>query len=314
MKVVKGERYYKFLNEEDYEEIRIKSTRGKSIKVIKDGVEKEMDEKVILDDYIRLIPEAMLSISIVEADKLKDVMIAVHKLGDNGVIPKTPTLIARQNVIDPFMDVQSHIRAGNFNKLPIGFSSLVANLPEGVKLESYMAYDELITMDIGYTYLEDTIDDIIELFESNKVKNAFLSTYAFYDKNKDKVDGHSKTFREFLEKNKFISDYHAMFDIFELPFSIRDQDLVPKQALLEIVADIRHVVPSMIIVIPYNKEIDVTEFEKPFIYATADPDRAAEDDRAIYIVGYEDSGQDYADWKYGGKNKMAEKLTELGFN
>ena len=39
MKVVKGERYYKFLNEEDYEEIRIKSTRGKSIKVIKDGVE-----------------------------------------------------------------------------------------------------------------------------------------------------------------------------------------------------------------------------------------------------------------------------------
>ena len=130
------------------------------------------------------------------------------------------------------------------------------------------------------------------------------------------ISGWCSSLKELLYENQFMKDFHDAFNIEEVPFSIRDMDSpVTKSLMMDIVANVLQVCPIKIYIAKYDKSINLNEINKKYILACADSHKCADDDRDIYIVGCDiDPLRTYANYKYGSKENMENRLKELGFN
>ena len=273
-----------------------------------------------LGEYTKLNPDAYLMYSIVEYDGLKDVLFTIHKVGDNGKVNPAPSMACRQNIVNLFsMMKQENNR--------IGVSVTTSTLPIGMEMAQILAFDELKESGISLLYKEDTIDDILSVLPTKKLDKVFRDIWNYYDqKGEFKYDsgplhlyGVANSTEEFFRENDVIHDYHDIFDIIEVPFSLKWKEKVPQKALVSIIAEATHKVPKRCYVYPYSRTIDMSDIQKDYLLMTANPDKAEKDDRDIYIVGYDiNHSATYAQFKYGSKENMQkyfeQRTKELGFS
>ena len=279
---------------------------GKSIKITQEE----------LDKYTRLNPDGFLMISYVKYDGLDDVLLTFHKI-ENRKINETPSIVCRQNIIDVFAMME-----GKRNRIGLCVSDQTC--PEGINFGDILAYDSLEDTAIVQTYMEDTLDDLLTILNHKKADKLLRNLKQSYDQRVKEekenagdytIYGVCSTLEELMETNDFMTEYHRIFEVLEVPFSLKWEEKLPKRALLDIIAEHEHKVPKTFYIFPYDRTIDTNEFYKNWLFMTADPKKAAKDDRDIYIVGYDiDYQTSFAQFKYGSKANMINKFQELGFS
>lgn len=263
-----------------------------------------LNEEELQKDWTRLVPDAMIMMCIVEYDDLADVLFCAHKK-DGATFKAVPDIVCRQNIIDVY--------SGNTNT--IGMCISQKTKLDQVGFEELLQYNEMNAMYVSMCYIDDTIDDILEYTNTKRADAVLRRLNENYYSKYEVIKGSFKTLKELLMNNQFMLEYHMMFDILEVPFSIKWKDLVPKQALVDIIAETTRKVPSALYVIPYNKSINLKSFEREYILATADPARAKEDDRDIYIIGFDvNEKMSYTEYKHGGIENLKQKIHDIGFS
>lgn len=251
--------------------------------------------------WVRLVEDGIVSFSILKCEK-KDVMIAVHTKEDKDI----PCAICRQDVIDIFKMYSDTPENG---KAWAGISVNRDNCPAEIKMEDFMLCDEIESTSVVAVYLDDTIDDILRCIDTTKMDNV-LNKLADFRKDTN-IIGNCRSVKELLEYHNFIYDFHNAFNVVEVPFPIMQESEV---LLRDVIGQILHKVISNVFIIPYSKSIDTTEFAKPFMLMTPEWDRCKDEDKKIFIVGYDiDEDKDYLTVKYGTNNKE-EIIKQLGFS
>ena len=278
------------------------------------GETKKINEEE-LKKYTMLNPDGILMVSYVKNDGLNDVMLTFHRIKDHKA-SSTPSIICRQNAVDIFAALE-----GKNNRIGLCVSNQTC--PTGVRFKDILDYDEMESAYLVYLYMEDTLDDILTVCNHKKADKVLRNLKMKYDQlvKDDKEGGDYKlygvceTLEELLSTNDFMTEFHREFEVLEVPFSLKWEEKLPKKALLEVIAEHTHKVPNKFYVVPYNRTIDVSTLYKNWIFMTADPKKAAKDDRDIYIVGYDiDYQTTFAQLKYGSKENMVQKFQELGFS
>lgn len=306
----KGTKLYKYEDDKLYE-VRVLGYDEKTSKYTLKWLEKDevadYDYDVIHDQLTRLDPDGVVSFNIVKDGPVQDVMILTHPLKD-GEISSTPFAVCRQDSIDIFRmattatPVKGQVWAGiSINK---------NNCPAEAKLTDFMQCEDIIYTIMIAVYNTDTLDDIISLVFEDKFDRV-LETYEKKHKG-DNLVGICTSLRQLMEETKFMYDFHETMGIIEVPFLI---DESPKiiELIKDIIGQIKHAYISNIYLIPYSKQIDTSEFERPWVLMTPDSSKAKKEDQKIYIVGYDvDPDKDYLNMKFGTSNKD-EIIQKLGF-
>lgn len=271
-----------------------------------DGNLIHVSEEETRTKWTRLNPDALFMLSIVEFDGLTDVLVCVHKRDGSDFKP-VPDIVARQNILD--------IYSGNANT--VGMCVSEKTKASGIEFGTFLQYDEMLAMYVSVAYIDDTIDDILRFTNTKRADKILqrLHTNHYSGGINNLIKGSATSLKELLMSNQFMMEYHYAFDVVEVPFSLKKPELVPDTALADIIAEITRKVPSAIYVVRYDKSVDLSKFEREYILATANSAKAHDDDRDIYVVGYDVNEKiSYTDYKYGSRENMLQKLNELGFS
>ena len=280
-----------------------------------DGNTSKIDEEE-LSKYTRLNPDGILMASYVKYDGLDDVLLTFHKI-ENRKVNETPSIVCRQNIIDVFAMME-----GKNNRVGLCVSDQTC--PEGVEFKDILAYDTLEDTSVVQTYMEDTLDDLLLAIGHKKADKILRNLKQRYEQRVKeeqneagnyKIYGVCETLEELMSTNDFMTEYHRIFEVLEVPFSLKWEEKLPKRALLDIIAEHEHKVPHKFYIFPYDRTIDTNSFYKNWLFMTADPKKASKGDRDIYIVGYDiDYKTSFAQFKYGSTENMMNQFHNLGFS
>lgn len=296
---------------EKFHVFRIISKKGDRYKVLYNGAKVFIPESIIENDCVKLNPDAVMAIAVVETDGLKDVMVNVH-LRNKTAFNEKPCIVCRQNVIDIFA-----VMAKSTDSIGICISE--NTIPAGMEIENFVEHEKLIGIREICLYMDDSLDNMLELINTRMYDTLLSNNAAILKRvngnDASKVNGACMTLRELLKTNDFMHDYHEAFNIVEVPFSLGWEQIIPKKALSDIIVEISHAVPDTVYVVPYDKSRDLRDIKKPYILATADPVKANSSDTGIYIVSYDiHPSISYEQYKYGGKDEMKKKFSDMGFS
>lgn len=277
------------------------------LKWIEKNEEGNFDRNTIHEQMVRINPDGIVSFNIVRDGPIQDVMILTHPVEDGSVSP-TPFAICRQDCIDIFRmattptPVEGQVWAGiSINK---------NNCPAEVKLEDFAKCDEIEQTTMIAVYKEDTIDDLLSMIFVDRFDN-ILKAYEKKHKG-DNAVGICTSIKQLMEETNFMYDFHEAMGIIETPFVI-DGTPTTNDLIKDIIGQIKHVYVENIYLIPYSREVDTSEFERPWVLMTPDWSKAREEDRKIFIVGYDvDPDKDYLTMKFGTNNKE-DILKQMGF-
>ena len=273
-----GSKYFRF-NEEtnEFEILRVYSIveeKGLVKYFTSTGERKTIDWKKLLEEYKLLRPDAVFSALIVNVSGEKDVIVAL--VSTEGEI----RVICRQNIFDFFANNTKKI-AGMFY---VGVSVSRETCPANINFEDIMGCDGINFQRLIYVYLDDTLDDILKLFNHNKF-NAVLRNLSMTRRviNGEIAQGYCKTLRELLESNNFMYDFRKNFGIIELPFPIdEDKDMLSSENTLFLENEFKKNIMETY-VIRYSREIDLHSIKREYVLAASATDKY----NKIYIIGYD---------------------------
>lgn len=261
-----------------------------------------------IDKWVALNPDGLITIATVLLDQsdLRDVIVSLFKNGKKPD-PMNPDVLCRQCVQDIFAALD-----GNTNKFGISISQITT--PNDIPLEKFMAFKKHTAFYTIMVYNTDTLDEILKILRVKR-PDTYLRNNApimqHYFKN---YSGVCTNLRELLESNEFMRDFHSAFGIIEVPFSLKDPELVPKSALAKIVAGELHKTPDRVYVTKYDKSVDLNQIKRPYILATADSSKAAADDKDIYLVAIDENPNiKWSDFIYQDDGGIEAKLKNLGW-
>ena len=257
--------------------------------------------------FVRLIPDAAISFNIVKDKSIRDVMVLVHPLID-GKIDNMPSAVCRQDVVDIFrMSTKATPVEG---QVWAGISINKNNCPAECNIVQFMDCEEFQFSVMVYAYIDDTLDDILQFVFENKFDNILED----YEKKHhgDNLVGICTSLRELLEDKGFMYDFHEVLGVIEVPFVINKNN---EHLLANIISQIEQKTVTNIYVMDYSKEIDTTEFQRPYKLMTSDCYiKDNPEAKKIHIVGYDvDENIPYLATKYGTEDKE-EIIKQMGFN
>lgn len=310
-----GEIYYSG-TEKDRQIIRVfkeveNTHRCKTIKGLSnDYINIETDE---LTDWVKLTPDGYLCVSVADYDDLKDVITTLHVRGDS-FDKNNPDIVCRQNAFDIF-----YMMCNPGMKAPPKFGVSVSKktCPVEVTLGNFLVADKYESTAMIAVYNTDDLNTLLGYIRNVSKYDKILGATYQVTRGQEFIGtlGWCKTYRELLESTGFMKDFHEAFNIFELPFSVRDPELVPQEALVDCIVEKKRVVPSTVYVYPYDKTINLRDIKREYMLVTADSSQCAKDDTGVYILAYDiNPSVIYEDYKYGGKDKMKERIKEMGFH
>lgn len=286
-----GMKYYKFLNPEDEEPIIIRMIRIKNTELFvmqdEEGNKFKMTKKQ-LSEYTALTPDALLIFSIVGLrETTKDVIISMHRYKELLDGNNEPYAVCRQNIVNLFAQATNRSSV-----IYIGCSVSRDTCPPDVDFNVALACDAVTYHRKIVTYLDDTLNDILNLVPSTKYDQVLRTFYDYIDKSKFK--GVVKSLRELMDSQStdavptdFMNDYHRAFNIEEVSFKI-DQGkqyneeyssyvLTPQQ--VEILEGILKVQVKANIVFKYDRNIDIDNITKAYVLI-------CDITNTIYLVAY----------------------------
>ena len=275
MKIITGEKYYKTETGEivrvlvDSNPNMIKCSMGNSLQRLKlrpDELEK---------DYVRLIPHATITFSIVKVQDMEDVIITVYRREDMEKKETLPYIVCRQSITDLFANTINP----DYKNLITGFCASKESLPEKVPMENILACDTIISSDVVAVYMNDNFKDIMKLIRSKAydivLYNLFVDhvNYKYKDNvkeymNKSCVDGYVKTLKDLLTDNEFMYEFNRGFGIYPLTLTVSNDEIKDKKLNAYNSMIISNLILRKItstLLIPYEHVIDTDIIENDHI-------------------------------------------------
>lgn len=278
IKTLVGDKYYKILEDDSLDIIRIKRIKNENTFICIDNTNKEVKlSKKELEDYIKLKPDGYITLSIVELqEKIKDVLVCIHtrKDIDNGI--QIPYAVCRQNIYDVFTNA---INRDN-NKTYVGCSVSIDTVPADVDYKMMVACNSVLSSNMISIYLDDKYEDILNLIQRKDKYDEILSILYNGILNAD-VYGYCNSLNQLLKDNNFMYDFHKAFNIEEVDFILEvenEYELIPEQRI--ILEDILKEEMFQTYVLKYDKEIDLNKIKRNYILVS---DKKED----VYIVAYD---------------------------
>ena len=255
------------------------------------------------NNYIKLNEDGIISFNILKGEK-KDVMICLHKKEE--LSNTIPFAICRQDVVDIFTMYTNTPPKG---QIWCGISVNAKNCPAEMKMEDFMLCEDVLETRFIAVYLDDTLDDILDCIYLGKYNTILENLYKY--RQGTNIIGNCKSVKELMENHNFMSDFHEAFGVTEVPFLINNDN---KFLIMDVISQMLQKVVSNVYIIPYSKEINTKEFERDYVLMTPDWSKCKNEDKSIFIIGYDvNEDEDYLTSKYGTNNKE-ELIKQLGFN
>lgn len=281
MNLYTGLKMYRFTDNSDKPEIiRIRDIYQDKKQVSYLNAENKVRKMSMKDvkSYKILSPDGLLIFANVSLETDNDVVVLLNQFPKSDVKIKTKEgeayAICRQLAIDPF-SIMSHP-----NSIFYGISISIDTCPANMDYGWFFAYKT-----IGYkknvaVYLDDTIDSIISLIDTEKFDTILMGLHNKYS---SQFKGFCKSLRELIDENSFMFDFRKCFDIIEVPFHIDDSvDYLSD----ENVSYLESIIGESIMetyMMRYSKEINTNEFAREYILVTS----AADNHDKVFIVGYD---------------------------
>ena len=271
-------RIYKYKNQDT---VTLKDDDGNSITILVTDLK---------DQYIKIIPHAMMNIMITDsASGFGDVYACVHMLNKKVDLYK-PDLIVRQDIY----------RANSFqygNEIVCGLCITEDTNIDNNNITQFMEFNNIEYKESIMLYGDDTLNSIIDTINSSILKridnkltmiknnaNAIFSNYA--------VTGYMGTFKELLEEVSFIGYYRSLFNIMQVywrvdlgPESHDEDNIILNDKQISVIENILRKHIEVESVIEYGMDIDIhKEIVLPHILIS-------DDTETIYIIIYKELGE-----------------------
>ena len=239
--------------------------------VIKDNEIINISSQEILDEYIRINPDAFMNIFITELDgKADNVYIYTTKMS---------TIMKKENNLLP--DIVTTARSVNFDKTmsvdftkEVFFGESISSLSTD-DMYKYL-FKPLVNNKSIYSfkialYVNDTIDDIISIISNDDKINNALKTIADSIRSIEQfvdTDCHIATnLKELLELSDYISNYRRIFNIVQVDWQVdlgeesynKDGDLILNNKQIQKLQDLIRKNITNITVLEYDADIDVNK-------------------------------------------------------
>ena len=278
-----GYKFYK-VDEDDHVDIkriiRIYDDMNTVMVLNENGTKDKMSATKLAKDYTPLQPKGFIMVSHVLAyssdkEECHDIIVTLYdyihvKMGDN-----MPAAICRQSINDFFYNIITEKIDHEF----VGVSVSMDNCPANIDYMSILACDDVVESTMVNFYLDDTLEDIIESFNTtpyDKVLNSLYEQHMMfanplysskYDK-REEDKGWCRTLHTLLKINNFINDVDAMRNVtsvsFELKEFLNDTDTEDVYEFNPILLDwfnyIYKVNAVKTMVIAYDYDINLGEF------------------------------------------------------
>lgn len=276
--ILVGEKYYRYISENEYEIIIIKKIlEDNNIIIIDNNGHKKNISKLELDEYILLIPDGYLFFTIVNMKDSKDVVVYLVRNID--IEQKSrPFCACRQCIVDIFTDMTKQ----NEDIFYMGLSMSIESCPKDVDYSMILACDSVEYSERVAYYIEDRFNDIFKLIKNRyKFNHILLNYYNNMDKNIYK--GFTHNLKSLLLKNDFMYDVHYGYDIYEVDFEIKLQneyELIPEQRLY-----LENTIKYQMFktyVTKYNRTIDISKIQRNYVLVWS---LKTEE---LFIVGYDE--------------------------
>ena len=258
-----GVKYYTKIEEDNsYEILRLVRKKGDSIYIALDEETHEQAHvsiKALEEDYHMLKPHGRLVISFGEVGGgkhlLTDVMVSFYEYEST-----VPTIVCRQNVIDPFVELMYGGRKRKF-----GLAISKKSCPDWIDFEKLgdginNRLDTVIDV-----YLDDTFEDIKRLIP-NVISKADSYILRLKDLFTD-LEGFHETLSELLEENGFWDLIDEHFNILHIPDSIETDDKGIRLYVNQVGAIEKHIGYHIdnIELVPYWYDIDLNMIDDDYL-------------------------------------------------
>ena len=313
-----GEQYYRFLEDESVEQIRVVSVKNlNEIKIMNsNGDIEKVNPSDILEKYILLEPDGLITVAEVGMGKdskgynVNDVVVCLYRSSEMNIGNYEPFAVCRQNITDFFANYFSE--SPNGTNL-VGVSVSKDSCPENISFELVRSCVDIKTCVSINIYIEDTIDSILAMC-GNKLKGFDRTLKSLYEdhyksfphlqwgasKNlHDKgeaIDGYCTSLKDLLTLNNFMYDFNSGYNILEINTDIEEEKILVEDDIFgkyytlptDITVELSKVFKQNIsdtIVVQYTHEIAIEDLAGTKYFMIRDKNNM------IYIINYTTSGE-----------------------
>lgn len=292
-KIYSGSKFYRYLDGQDHPDIirllNIDYEDGIIKYIDGEGNKKKDSYEFITKNFKMLAPDGLISISHVDMpDGIKpngnqDVIVALKAFPKTDAewenVSDMPYAICRQMSADVFSNCFDP------DNLIIGVSISQDSCPANVDFNVMLACSGLRYTRMIAVYLDDTLDNILSLFD-NRIFDRVFEEF-IYPKWKN-TNGVCRSLRELLTENRFMYDFRKCFKIIEVPFEITDEDIASEQLGDQNTAFLANELKANITetyLINYSREIDCSKFKRKYVLVSS----AINEFSQVFIVGYDEA-------------------------
>lgn len=190
------------------------SDKDKYVKFKVENIGVSMTITELKQHYIRLIPDAFMTISNVsypiddEKDIGFDVLVTLNKFGDN-----VPDIICRQDTVDIFRFSNDKMQ------IPIGISIPKIACPKNMNYLDFLYSKDCKDFKSTAVYLDDSLETVLRYLGSlNKYDNTMKKLKEKYSDTQ--MVGCHDSVRDLLNGTGFYVDFQSVFGIYTFPFGI----------------------------------------------------------------------------------------------
>ena len=254
-----GTKYYTYNDNDELNIIRIIKIEDEDFTILINNKKKNVD-KSFFSDYVKLNPDGRIFFNIVRMGDTgaKDVIVMVFKEDD--LHNDIPNLSCRQCIYDSFASLGS-------SNIYMGLSLSRDQCPENIPYKSMLSCDESIYDESFSVYNNDTLDDIIDMVDSDEYDTLLKSMYDSNEVIDNNIRGFSRSLRDLLKDNLFMHDYRNLFNIKTLPFEISyDVETLEIDKELDKLNTLVGEEMFKTYVFKYTKEIDINSIKRSHIF------------------------------------------------
>lgn len=265
-----GTKYYRFIDDNNIEVIRLNRLKGEDYSVINENTGKyeKISKEKILNDYILLRPDGYVTFMIVNlSETMKDVLITLHRKEDIGG-ENIPYAVCRQfmddlftnNLISNKIDMET-----NQAYHSIGVSISQDTCPANVDFKATLIGNGVENQSMIAVYVDDKLSTILSLINKKKYNDTLTKIYN--SQAKPFLIGLCPDIQTLLTENNFMYDFCRGFNIYQIPFGINPnfEGSFTDQTALTYLNKLLQVTITKTYVTKFSKEINLKEIQKDFI-------------------------------------------------
>lgn len=271
-----GDKYYRVI-EDKVDIVRIHKVTDSFITISR-GINKSKVQEDYLNDFIKLNPDGTLFFNVVQMGRTEeeghDVVVVLNRKKDLGNNIGVPYLSCRQNVFDIFSN-----QTNRTDKTYLGMCMTVDNTPEGTPYSNMLACYGIIYSEKISTYMDDTLDNILDMINKQYMYNNVLMKI-YKALSNSKYEGLSRDLKSLLKDNHFMYDFRKGFDIHSIDMNLTPENNTLNSLQIGFLEDYLKNIMHNVFIVEYSKEINLNKIEKEHILVCDNTNK-------IYIITYD---------------------------